>query len=262
MATIGVKDLFSRLIRQGQYGQIATLGNAGDQPTLDLLASFNQRLPAIWGEGDWKWAREPLKFALAPNVRQYEVLAASGNGIDRIQVLIPFDATNTFLQGRPLAGRTEYDFYTYCAQPRWAGNANGGASSWNTGAPTDYYIVNQAADGNWVIVVDPVPVLAAFMGGFAKALLQAYALADVQANTPIGYFPNGIVLDAVVQGMMIDIGLLKGMSVENAAGLEAAFTAKIKRLYKQQVGVTTDNTPRKTRLPNVVARLGRGRRWC
>lgn len=260
MATIGVKDLLSRLMRQGQFGNIATLGNPGDQPTLDLIASLNSRLAPIWGEADWKWARESIRFALAPNVRQYTVATVSGNKIDRIQLLVPYDVTGAFLQGDPLNGRTELDFYTYCTMPKWDANSGGGSSNWNTGAPEDYYIVNLDANGNWTIIIDPVPVIASFMGGFAKALLPTYAIADVVANTVISYFPNGVVNDALFQGMMIDVGLLKGMTIENAAGLENAFQAKIRRMVKQQIGVTTDNSPRTTRLPKVVSRSGVSRR--
>ncbi len=264
--SINVKDFLSRLVREGQFGNLATLGNAGDQPTLDLLAAMNNRLAAIWSEADWKWARELLKFALTPKVRQYEVTAVSGNFIDRIQLLIPFDSSGLFapanLVGKPLKGHTDYDFYEHVMQESWNGNSVPGTPTPSYGAPRDYYVVEINPDGNWLIVVDPMPTLAAYMGGFAKAILSTYQLADVAANNPILYFPNGVVNDALFQGMMIDVFLLKGGDLGKAATMEQAFEAKIRRLAKQQIGVTADNTPRQTRMPGVVGRLMRGGRRC
>lgn len=258
--SINIGDFVSHLMREGQYGNIANLGKTGDQPSLDLLASVNKRLAPIWGRADWKWAREPLKFPLAPGVRQYDVAAISGKFVDRIQILIPFDPTGAFLQGRPLRCRDDYDFYERIASP---GNPGGTTSSCNTGNPRDYYVVDIDVNGNWTIIVDPVPTVASFMGGYAKAILTTYTMADLVANNPILYFPNGVVLDALFTGCMIDVGLLKGGTIEAAAAKEPAFEAKIKRLVSDQIGVTTDNTPQTTPLPSTVQRLRRRwhRRW-
>ena len=39
--SINVKDFLSGMVRKTQYGNLATLGNVGDQPTTDLLLSMN-----------------------------------------------------------------------------------------------------------------------------------------------------------------------------------------------------------------------------
>ena len=249
---IKLGDFVSHLKRTGQYGQVAV---TSDTPTTDILASINKRLVAIWGRAAWKWSVEPLRFALAPQTREYTVTAISGNAFDKIINLIPYDSTDTFLQGEPLSNRTERDFYAHCAAPRTWEQAGGVSPGYNVGFPTDYYIKSQDSSGRWVIVVDPVPSAVAYIGGTAKKILTTYAVSDITANTDILYFPNAVVWDALFAGCMIDIGLIKGMPIENSFALEKGFEAKISRLVEDQIGVTSDNTPPTTRLPPTVNRL-------
>ena len=254
---INLGDFVSRLKREGQWGQI---GNNGDQNTLDILASINARLVPIWSAADWKWNREIISFGLLPNVRQYAVLAASGNKIDRIESLIPYDsATQTFLQGPPLTERTERHFYARTSAPQNLGTTAGGAVLWNAGFPTDYCITQQDANGNWNIIVDPVPTAASKMGGWAKGVLTTYQLADIIANNPILYFPNGVVMDALFDGCMSDIYKLRGLNVD-ATTNDLSFKAKIKVLAGQQTGVATDDTPIETALPDTVLSMRRRQR--
>lgn len=252
---IKLKDFCQHIMREAAYGQLAALGNAGDLPTSDILASINKRATRIWARSNWKWSNELLKFALVPNQRQYAVTAASGNPIDRILDLIPYDQTGTFLSGLPLSGRETRDFYVRTSVPQIN---PGGTTQFNTGFPTDYYIVEMDANGNWQIIVDPVPTTAAWMGGYAKAILYTYLLADVQANNQIQYFPNGIVLEVLYDGVMSDVRSVQN-NIPEAARLDALFEAKLKMLVGEQMNNVGDNTPHTTRLPSTVQRLRRRR---
>lgn len=251
---IKLNDFLLHLLREGQYGNIATLGVAGDQPSIDVLSSFNKRVTRVWARADWKWYRELLSFNLVANQRQYAVLAASANKIDRIQELIPYDTTGTFLQGVPLQERDTWNFYQRTSAPSVVGFAAGGEAVYNQGPPTDYYNMGLDASGDWNIIVDPVPIVAGKMGGFAKAVLTTYTLADVLANIPIAYFPNGVLLDCIFDGCLSDVMRLRGLDVE-AVRLDQTFEAKLKMLVGEQIGVATDNTPITTPLPSTVSRI-------
>ena len=258
---IALGTFVQHLKRESRYGQIAV---TNDQPTADILSSINKRLAAIWGRADWKWGREALRFALVSGTRQYTVAATSGNAIDRIQDLIPFDTTGTYLNGKPLIQRTARAFFDRHGA-EWGSTAPTSSSQW--GAPAEFYSVGLDSSNQQRVVIWPVPAAAGYMGGYAKGILTAYVTADITANNPILYFPNDVVLDALFSGVMIDIALIQGMPFAEAAGLERAFESKIKRLVADQIGFATDNTPITTRLPATVGRIRsrsfsrRVRRW-
>jgi len=247
---IKLGDMVSHLKRTARYGQ-TTVTN--DPPTQDILTSINKRLSAIWGRHNWKWSREKLSFDLVAGVRQYDVTALSGNPIDRIEDLIPFDATGTFLAGKPLTQRTTRGFFER------HGNDFGypvTVEQPNRGERGEYYQVELTADNVRTIVLWPTPDAASKMGGYAKGVLTSYTIADIVANVAIAYFPNDTVLDALFAGVMIDLGLIQGTTTpESAAGLERVFSAKISQLVSDQAGVATDNTPITTKLPAIVARM-------
>ena len=132
---IALGTFVSHLKRESRYGQIAV---TSDQATADVLSAINKRLAAIWGRADWKWGRELLSFALTSGTRQYTVTAASGNAIDRIQDLIPYDSTGTFLNGKPLTQRTTRGFFERHGA-EWGSTAP--TTSAEYGAPAEFYSV-------------------------------------------------------------------------------------------------------------------------
>ena len=246
---IAIGDFVGIVKRLGRYG---TLGNVGDQPTTDILNSINLRGGRVWAAADWRWSREILKFAMVPGQSQYVVLASSGNPIDRIINLIPIDLTATPpVQGMPLVEYTERQFYEKC-------NLRPG---WSEGYPRSYYNMGQNAAGQWQITVYPVPTAAFNMSGSAKAVLVPYTLAMVAANAPITYFPNGVVLDTLLDGVLSDVMAIQGNDTEKAR-LDIQFEAKIKKLIAEQIGVAEDNTPPTSDPPDVIMRRGGTRlRW-
>lgn len=246
---INLNDFIGILKREGRYGLPATLG---DQATTDILNSVNVRLARIWGAADWKWQREVLAFQVGPGVIQYGVLAKSGNPIDRILDLIPNDpAVAPPVSGRPLEEMEIGDFYEKCSQVNVLPDL-----------PSKYINIGQNSSGIWQIILWPSPSSSFTMAGYAKAILYTYLAADVVANTPIGYFPNGVVLDALMAGCLIDIGRIQGMTPETALAAEAAWEMKIKHLIGDQIGVATDNTPKTAPMPDRIVRrmLHRNRR--
>ncbi len=255
--SIKLGDFVVHLKREGKFGQIAI---TNDQPTADILTSINKRLAPIWARHEWTWGRELLAFDLAANVRQYAVTSVSGNKIGRIQDLIPYDSTGTFLNGQPLKQRTTRKFFELHGTPR------GLAASPDysiEGGPAEYYQVDVDATNVRNVVIWPTPQRVSKMGGFAKGLLTSYTIADIVANNPILYFPNDLVLDSLFAGCMIDIALIQGMTVENSFALEGAWKRKISDLVSDAAGDATDNTPITTSLPVSVGRMRsriRGRR--
>jgi hypothetical protein len=251
--SINLGDFISHSKREGTYGNVAIppAQYATDQPTIDILASINKRATRIWARADWKWSQELLAFNITPAVRQYSVLAVSGNPIDRIKSLIPYDKTGTYLRGAPIRERTIESFYSKLPEQR-------DGTPCTANVITDYCNIGQDAAGNWNVIVYPLPNIASKMGGYAKAVLYTYLMADVVANIPIKYFPNGVVLDSLYEGVMSDIAKIRGQDVE-AIRLDQSFEAKVKRLVGEQIGVATDNSPITTALPATVNRM-RGRR--
>ncbi len=229
---IALNDFVTILKREGRYG---TPSITNDQITADILASINMRGARIWAAADWKWYRELLTFTMVSGTKQYAVLVVSGNPIDRIQTLIPYDATGAFLSGVPLTERTIQDFYTFCPL--------------TPGTPTDYYNLGIDANGAWNVILSPVPNITTKIGGYAKTVLATYTNADVVANVAIKYFPNAVVLDALFAGCMIDINLIQGMTPDVALAKEQAWEKKIQALIKEQLGVATDNTPPRSPRP-------------
>ena len=228
---INLADLITILKREGRYG---TPGLVTDQANTDILNSINMRGARIWGYKDWKWIMEPLGFAVTPNVNAYVVAAKSGNQIDRIHSLIPNDPTVTPpVFGKPLQEMEVEDFYAETQnlpQPC-------------AGAPRRYCNLGMNAAGAWQVLIAPTPAVAFTMTGYAKAVLYTYLQADVVANVPIKYFPNGVVLDALFSGCMIDIAMIQGMTEDQKAVAEAAWLRKIEQLANEQMGVARDNSP-------------------
>lgn len=247
---IQLKDFMTILERVGRYGTPANLGVAGDQPTTDLLNSVNIRGTRIWGAGDWKWKRELLSFPVVVGTTQYQVKSKSGNLIDRILDIIPNDPTvSPPIAAPPLEELEIGDFYLKCPQ-----------SNVLPSTPEKYVNVGQDAAGFWNIIIWPPPASAFTMSGYAKALLPAYVNADVVANNPILYFPNGVVLDALMAGCLIDIGRIQGMTPEAALTAEAAWEAKIRHLLGEQIGVSSDNSPKTAPMADrIVNRMNRRR---
>lgn len=246
---VNLTDFINILKKEGRYG---TYGLNTDQATTDILASINVRGARIWGAADWKWQRELLAFAVAPGTTQYNVTAKSGNAIDRILNVIPNDPTvNPAVSGAPLEEMEIGDFFLKCPQANVLPDL-----------PSKYINIGQNAAGQWQIILWPSPASAFTMSGFAKAVLYTYLQSDVVANTPIKYFPNGVVLDALMAGCLIDIGRIMGMSAETALAAEQAWELKIKHLEGEQIGVATDNTPKTAPMPDRIVQrmLNRNRR--
>lgn len=246
---IKLGDFIGIVKRESRYG---TLGNNGDQATLDILNAVNVRATRIWGAAEWKWRREALAIPMVVGTNEYTVETVSGGLIDRILNIIPLDLTvSPPIQGQPLKERTEREFYLKCDMRPQS----------NSGAPTDYYNKGMNAAGKWTIVVWPAPTSVFTMSGSAKMVLTDYVLADVVANNPITYFPNGVVLDALLAGVMINVARIQGMTELEAVGAEEAWERKIKRLIGEQIGVATDNTPLTSPLPDYIVSRRRGRRY-
>lgn len=229
--SIKLADFINILKRQSRYGTPSTV----DQAQTDILNSINIRGARIWGYKDWRWNMEPLSFAVAPAINAYTVAAASGNPIDRIHSLIPHDTTVAPpVLGTPLQELSVEDFYEKTQQ----------ASPVLTGNPPQYYC-NLGMDANmaWQILIAPTPSAAFTMTGYAKAVLYTYLAADVTANLAFKYFPNGVILDALLAGCLIDIGMIQGMTAETRLSAEGAWEAKIQHLASEQMGVARDNSP-------------------
>ncbi len=246
---IALGTFVQHLKRESRYGQIAV---TSDQATADILSSINKRLALIWARAEWTWGREILSFAISNGVRQYTVAAASGNAIGRIQDLIPYDSTGTFLNGRPLIQRTTRGFFERHGA-EWGSVAPSTPAEY--GAPAEFYSLGLDSSNRQRVVIWPTPGSASTMGGFAKALLTTYVNADVVNNTAIAYFPHDVVLDALFSGVMIDMALIQGMPVAESFAMERAFENKIARLVADQIGFATDNSPIQTRLPATVSRI-------
>ena len=228
---INLNDFITILKRNGRYGTPAVLG---DQNTADILASINMRGATIWGFSDWKWKLEPLSIPVNPNTNAYNVSAASGNPIDRIHSIIPHDPSVTPpVLGAPLQEMEIEDFYRE-TQRQFPSPPD---------QPCKYCNLGMNAAGQWQILIWPVPGSAFTMTGYAKAVLYTYVQADVLANNPIQYFPNGVVLDALYSGCMIDIDSIQGLPALSRASAEEAWLRKLKTLAADQASVARDNSP-------------------
>lgn len=238
---IALNDLIGMLKRVGQYG---SFGTTVEQATTDILNSINARSARIWSAADWKWKREVLSFAVTPGIVQYAVTSKSGNAIDRILDLIPNDPTvSPPIAGAPLDQMEIGDFYLKCPQ-----------SGQLPSVPTKYINIGQDANGRWQVIIWPSPSSTFTMSGYAKAVLATYVMADVVANNPILYFPNGVVLDALMSGCLIDIGRIRGMTPETALAAESAWENKIRLLKGEQIGVSADNSPKTAPMPDRIVR--------
>jgi hypothetical protein len=247
--TIALNDFISILKRVGHYGSPAVIT---DQATTDILNAVNVRGARIWGAADWKWQREVLAFGVTPGTTQYGVTAKSGNPIDRILDIIPVDKTvSPSISAAPLEQMEIGDFYLKCSQVNVIPDI-----------PQKYINIGQDANGIWQIIIWPSPSSAFTMSGYAKAVLYTYLQSDVVANTAIKYFPNGVILDALMAGCLIDIGRIQGMSPETALGAESAWESKIKHLIGEQIGVASDNSPKTAPMPDRIVRrmMNRNRR--
>ena len=244
---IGVGDLYRIASRTGQYGQSSSSpGWSGTIPAQDILDSINVRLTRIWAAANWRWRHEALSIPMVSGQSVYPVTVVSGQPIDRIMNLYPLDMTVAPpIQGKPLTEMTERQFFSKC-DIRPGRCAGGPESYWNCGMD---------ANNVWSIQVYPVPSSAFSLKGSAKMVLTTYTLADILANNPILYFPNGVVLDCALTGILSDIAGCKGDPV-NQGSRDASFEAKLKLLMGEQLGVATDETPITSDPPAMLARGG------
>ena len=244
---INLNDFLNILKDEGQYG---TRNVITDTPTAQLLNSANKRGARIWGFADWKWIMEPLSIPVTPNTNSYLVIATSGNPIDRIHTLIPHDPTTSPpTLGKPLDEMEIEDFYEQ-TQRQFPNIPD---------IPTKYCNLGMNAAFQWQIMIAPTPSIAFTMTGYAKAVLYTYLQSDVVANTPFAYFPNGVVLDALFDGCMIDVMALKGASVADRLQAEAAWVSKLTKLKTEQIGVARDNSSVATPPPPWWAARNRAR---
>lgn len=254
---LGVGDLANQIKREGRFGQI---GITNDQATADILAAINIRNSVIWNSADWKWTEEAIIINLVPNVRQYAVVASSGNPIERILEIIPYDSTGTFLQGDCWIEKSRLTFFNKYQNiiPSTAGNPV--TFPIDPEDETYYTNIGQDANGNWNIIVSPIPSIAAKVGGFAKAVFAPYVLNDIVVNGPIKYFPYNVSLDCTLSGCLIDVDRIQGIDGQIILASEGAWDRKIKSLVARNIGVARDNTPPKSELPTIVNKLRRQRR--
>lgn len=235
---IGVGDIVRMAKRTGAYGAVAT---TNDSQTQDVIDGLNVKLNRIWGSANWKWKREQLAFAVTSATDEYLVTASSGNRIDRILNIIPVDLTaSPAVQGKPLVEVTERQFYTDCS-----------LTDGQKGLPTKYLNLGMDANNAWKVKIWRTPSSAFTMRGSAKMVLPIYAVADIVSNTPILYFPNDVVLDAVLTGMLAHIAGCKG-DKEDQAIKDNVFEGKVGILVSDQAGVATDETPVTSQPPPVI----------
>ena len=257
---IGVGDLYRIASRTGQYGTPASSpGWASSTPAQDILDAINVRLIRVWAAANWRWRHEDLAIPLIANQDVYEVASSSGNPIDRIISLYPVDKTKTpTRRGRPMVEMTERDFLSK-DYPR---------SDFCSGAPSKYWNYGMNSNNVWRIQLAPIPRASVpyIIGGSAKMVLNPtpaalsagailFALADITANTSIPYFPNGVVVDCVLTGVLSDIAGCKGDTAGQSAK-DAMFERKIVTLMGEQLGVATDDTPVTSEPPDMVKHRG------
>lgn len=235
-----VNDFINLVKRERRYGASATVvngvvtaGTIADQPTFDILTEVNVRRKRVWAKWDWKWTMEPLAIPVVPNMNAYNVVAKSGNPIDRIRSLIAYDPTVAPpVLGRPLQEMEVEDFYA--STQRLYPNV--------PDTPSRYCNLGQNAAGQWQVLIWPTPAVAFTLGGYAKGVLKTFTLADLTAGTAFDYFPDGVVesvlLDGVTAGIMAVMGNDAG-----AAQKELMFEAGCKQLVGEQAGVAHDNSP-------------------
>lgn len=243
---IALNDFFKIVKRQSRYGSPDILT---DQATLDILDIFNVKITRIWGKWDWKWQRQKLSFAVTPGTTEYQVkTATAGQKVDRILNIIPRDLTTTPpTLGKPLTQMEIGPFYDMLAEMPIV-----------PALPTKFINEGLDAAGYWKIVIWPSPASAFTMGGYAKAVLTTYVLADVTANNPILYFPNDVINDCLLDGVMSSVKAIQGDDAEKVR-LDQMFENKLKMLVTEQSGVGRDNSPPTTKPPRVHGNSRRGR---
>lgn len=245
---IKIGDFVGIVKRESRYGTSSVLT---DQPTLDILNEVNVRATRIWGAADWKWTRETLQISLVSGTSDYVVDTVSGNLIDRILNIIPLDLTAAPpVQGKPLVELTERQFFEQCDM----------RPGYSAGSPEKYYNRGLDSNGKWGITVWPVPNTAFKLTGSAKPILSLYTLADIVANNPIRYFPNSVVVDVLLDGVMSGIKGIMGDDAEKAR-LDVQFENKLQKFIAEQIGVATDSTPPTSDLPDYLTRRRAGRRY-
>lgn len=226
---MGINDFANIIKRQGRYGLPATLT---DTATTDILSSINVRRKQIWSYWNWSWVLEQLAIPIIVNQTQYTVVAKSGNPIDRITDLIPQDASVVpAVWGPPLDELERQDFFTwFAAQPQ------------NTpDIPAKYVNIGMDANQRWQIILAPAPAQAFTMSGYAKKKLATYTIADINANTPMDYFPDGVVEFVLIDGCLSDIFHIQGQDVESAR-LDTQFNAKLLGMKVGQDNASRDDS--------------------
>lgn len=224
-----LNDFMNVVRREARYGVV---GTTNDQATLDILAEVNIRRKRIWKKADWPWALEQLATPLtASSQGPYSVLAKSGNLVDRITDLIPQDTTVTPpIFGPPLQEQTRQDFYAW---------SNTQIPVPDT--PSKYINLGRNAAGQWQILLWPSPVQNFTLAGWAKKILTTFVLADVTGNTAFDYFPDGIVEDVLLDGVLAGVLRIQGETAMSER-LDQAFEMKLKSLVLEQRGAGQDNS--------------------
>lgn len=225
-----VSAFVSAMKRETRYGDPAV---TDDTPTADVVDKINVRRKRIWSKWDWKWAREPLSFAVTPGTSDYVVHATAGAAVivDRILDIIPNDpAVSPAVTGKPLDEVDYREFYTWLATEPDAPSV-----------PTKYINLGLNAAGFWQVRIWPSPASAFTMHGYAKKVLTTYTVADIAAGTAFDYFPDGVVDNVLRDGVKSLLYEIQGEKVE-AARLDLSFENKLNELVQEQAGVATDDS--------------------
>ncbi len=235
--------------RPGRYGSPAV---QTDQATTDILASVNLRRKRIWKKWDWAFSLEPLSFSITANSNGPFTVTSANNpalAVDRITDLYPVDTTVTpNVSGRPLLQTTRQDFY-----------ANVAAGTQVPGDPYKYINAGRNSSGLWQIYLGPQASAATTLKGWAKKILSTFTQSDVIANTAFDYFPDGVIEDVLLDGVLSDVARIQGNDVE-AARLDISFEHKLKQMVQEQNNVGKDDSPQASSPPQWYMDKKRARR--
>lgn len=268
---MGITDFINWIKRESRYGGPNLLSGTaltGDQATLDILTSLNARRKRIWRKpGGWPWSVTQLSFQVVPGQVVYPVTpAVVGQGIDRIQNLIPLPTTaNPPVLGIPLRERTTRQFAIE-TQDYYLVPPSGGPGVPSYTAPPRIYKNLGMVAGLWNIQIWPSPSSPFTMGGDAKGILNTFLIGDVSgiapfsaantggiANCPFDYFPDGVIEDILFEGVMGDVASIQGNAAE-AVRRDGNFESKVKLLAAEESDAARDNTPITRPLPGIVRR--------
>ena len=276
---MGIVDFVTWVKRESRYGGSPVVvgpAAAADQPTIDILRATNARRKRIWRKpGGWPWSVTQISFPVVPGQVVYSVLpAVAGQGIDRIQNLIPIPtSSNPPVLGKPLTLCTARKFAEktsnyYIVPP---GAAGPGIPAY-LAPPRFYKNLGQNAAGIWQVQIWPAPSSPFTMGGDAKGILNTFLIGDVTGvapfspgniagviNPPLDYFPDGVIEDILFQGVMADVERIQGDATDSKSD-DAIFEGTIKLLAAAEADAATDNTPITRAMPAAIARRMNRRR--